>query len=153
MSETIKIVVPTDFSDASLTALDWVQKFSNGKPTQIHCITVVQQPTIYFPTMAGTSMEFLPGVDDISKLSKESLAKVISKHKDQFDQPPVQQVLIGRPADEIVQYSKDIGADMIVLAARGHSQLTHLMLGDTAAGVVRQAECPVVTLKSPDPAN
>jgi nucleotide-binding universal stress UspA family protein len=102
---------------------------------------------MYFPTMAGTSMEFLPGVDDITKLSEDSLAKVIEKHKDQFDEPPVTKVLVGRPADEIVQYSKDIGAEMIVLAARGHSQLAHLMLGDTAAGVVRQAECPVVTIK------
>jgi universal stress protein A len=148
MTAAMKIVVPTDFSDASLTALDWIRTFADGKPVEVHCITVVQQPTMYFPTMAGTSMEFLPGVDDISKLSEDSLGKVIDRHKDQFDQPPVTKVLVGRPADEIVEYSNDIDAEMIVIAARGHSQLAHLMLGDTAAGVVRQAKCPVVTIKS-----
>ena len=50
----------------------------------------------------------------------------------------------GRPYEEIVRVAREIGADLIVLSTRGHSELKHLLLGSTAERVVRNAPCPVL---------
>ncbi len=148
MSEARKIVVPTDFSDASLSALEWAHSFAKDGDIEVHCVTVVQQPTVYLPMMTGAALESMPATDELARITRDSLDKFVSKHMSEFGTAPVSKVLTGRPADEIADYAKQVGAEMIVIASHGHSRLAHLMLGSTAEAVVRQAECPVLTIKS-----
>lgn len=42
-----------------------------------------------------------------------------------------------------------VGCDPIVVGTHGRTGLGRLLLGSTAEPVVRQAACPVVTVKSP----
>lgn len=49
-----------------------------------------------------------------------------------------------RPADEIVDSAEKLGADLILLGARGHSGLAGLVLGSVADRVLRHAHCPVL---------
>ena len=41
------LVVPTDFSERSLTALAWVRKMAEAMQADIRCIYVVEEPQIY----------------------------------------------------------------------------------------------------------
>jgi universal stress protein A len=148
MTEAMKIVVPTDFSDESLAVLDWVKKLNIAPETEIHCINVVHQPMIYTPLMSGTAMASMPTVGELERISAESLSMFVGKHLNDFGVTPVTKILVGRPAEEITGYAKEIGAQMIVIATRGHSKLAHALLGSTAEGVARQAECPVLTVPS-----
>jgi nucleotide-binding universal stress UspA family protein len=144
MAEALKIVVPTDFSKESLAVLEWVKKLSNRGHVEVHCINVVQQ---YLPVTAGASMVSMPTTVELQHISQESLTAFVEKHMSDLDSPPLAKVLVGRPADEIANYAKEIGAEMIVIATRGHSKLAHVMLGSTAEGVVRHAECAVLTVR------
>jgi len=147
MSKALKIVVTTDFSDASLAAVDWTKKFGDGSQTEVHCVNAVEQPMVYMPVMAGTAVATMPTIAELEQISQDSLNSFIKKHMSDFDGQLVTKVLVGRPAEQITDYAKEIGADMIVIATRGHSKLAHALLGSTAEGVVRQAECPVVTVR------
>jgi len=147
MTESIKIVVPTDFSEQSLSVLDWVKMLNEKGHAEVHCVNVVQEPMVYMPEMAGTAAATLPTMSQLEAISKESLDSFISKHMDDFETPPVAKVLVGRPADEIIDYAKKIDAKMIVIATSGHGLLTRAVLGSTAEGVVRLAECPVLTVR------
>jgi nucleotide-binding universal stress UspA family protein len=149
MAQASKIVVPTDFSDASLAALEWAKSFSQDGNVEVHCVTVVQAPTVYLPMMSGAAVDSLPAAEELARITETSLEKFIARHIDEFGAPPVTKVLVGRPADQISDYAEEIGADMIVIASHGHSRLAHLMLGSTAEAVVREARCPVLTVKSP----
>jgi nucleotide-binding universal stress UspA family protein len=53
------------------------------------------------------------------------------------------EVLSGHPSLRILEYSKDIGADLIVIASH-RPGLQDYFLGSTAARVVRHAECAVL---------
>jgi nucleotide-binding universal stress UspA family protein len=97
--------------------------------------------------MSGAAMVALPSVGELSRIAQTSLDKFVSQHMSDFAKPPVTKVLVGRPADEISAYAKEIDAEMIVIATQGHSRLAHVILGSTAEGVVRQAECPVLTVR------
>ena len=146
MSTSFKIVVPTDFSEGSLAALEWVKKISDEKSAEVHCINVVHQPMVYMPMMSAVPAESIPSADQLSQVSKESLDIFVEQHVSTLGIKPVTKVLVGRPATEIADYAKEIGADMIIIATRGHSRLAHAMLGSTAEGVLSQAECAVLSV-------
>ena len=148
MTETLKIVVPTDFSNESTAVLNWVKKLSDRGHAEVHCVNVVQQPMMYMPVMSGTAMESMPTINELQKISQGSLDIFIKDNLSDLDNSPVSKVLVGRPAEEITNYAKEIDAQMIIIATHGHSGLTHMMLGSTAEGVVRQAICPVLTIRS-----
>jgi nucleotide-binding universal stress UspA family protein len=147
MSKPFRIVVPTDFSDTSLVILDWVKKLCADKEAEVHCVTVVHQPMMYMPMMSGTAMESMPSADQMSKLSQESLDIFVNKHMNDLGSVPIASVLTGRPSSEIINYAEKIDADIIIIATQGHSRLAHALLGSTAEGVVRDAKCPVLTVR------
>jgi len=148
MTESLKIVVPTDFSKESLAVLDWVNRLSDRGHAEVHCVNVVQQPMMYMPVMAGTAMESMPQIGELQRISQESLDTFVETNMSGLDNPAVTKVLVGRPAEEITDYAKEIDAQMIVIATHGHSGIAHMMLGSTAEGVVRQSQCPVLTVRS-----
>jgi nucleotide-binding universal stress UspA family protein len=53
------------------------------------------------------------------------------------------------PADEILEYATTSHSDLIVLGTHGREGLSHLLTGSVAERVVRNAACPVLTLKHP----
>jgi len=147
MSKPFKIVVPTDFSDASLAVMDWVKKLCAGNDAEIHCVTAVHQPMIYMPMMSGTAAAPAPSTDQLVSLSQQSLDTFVANHMGGLGATRIAKVLVGRPANEIIDYAAEINADIIVIATRGHSRLAHALLGSTAEGVVRGAQCPVMTVR------
>jgi nucleotide-binding universal stress UspA family protein len=53
----------------------------------------------------------------------------------------------GRVVDVIVGTAEEEGVDVIVMGCRGLSGIKELFLGSTSAGVVHQADCPVLIVK------
>ena len=58
------------------------------------------------------------------------------------------EVLLGDAGHEIVDYAKDIGADLIVLPSHGRTGLKRLLIGSVAERVARLAHCPVLILRT-----
>jgi universal stress protein A len=59
-------------------------------------------------------------------------------------------VVAGEPADAITQVAHDIGADLIVMATHGHSEVRHLFIGSVTEDVIRRSETPVLLVQPPD---
>jgi nucleotide-binding universal stress UspA family protein len=57
-------------------------------------------------------------------------------------------VLVGRPAEEIANYARDHDAAMIIMTTHGYSGVKHLLLGSTTEGVLRHANCPVLSIRA-----
>jgi nucleotide-binding universal stress UspA family protein len=89
-----------------------------------------------------------PSIEELVRLAEQLLDDFVKEHCAGLKRSPVAKVLVGRPADEIIRYASDIDAEMIVMATHGYSGLTHLLIGSTTEGVVRQAKCPVLTVRS-----
>jgi len=53
----------------------------------------------------------------------------------------------GSPAEKIVSSVPELHADLIVMCTHGRSGLSHILMGSVAEKVVRNASCPVLTLK------
>jgi nucleotide-binding universal stress UspA family protein len=55
----------------------------------------------------------------------------------------------GPPAAEIAREAKEMNADLIVVGTQGRTGLARVLLGSVAEEVLRQAACPVLTVKAP----
>jgi nucleotide-binding universal stress UspA family protein len=57
-------------------------------------------------------------------------------------------VVSGTPDDDVVRMANEIGADLIVMATHGRKGLSHFILGSVAERVMREADCPVLTMRT-----
>jgi nucleotide-binding universal stress UspA family protein len=56
---------------------------------------------------------------------------------------------VGDPVEEIVRLADQEQVEMIVMATHGRTCLSRMLMGSVAGGVVRKANCPVLTVKRP----
>ena len=61
---------------------------------------------------------------------------------------PEERVVRGRAYREIVKIAKDEGAELIVMGVQGRGALDRLIFGSTTHHVIREADCPVLTVRS-----
>ena len=60
---------------------------------------------------------------------------------------PEERVVRGRAYHEIVKVAEDEGAELIVMGVRGKGALNRLVFGSMTHHVVREAGCPVLTIR------
>jgi nucleotide-binding universal stress UspA family protein len=56
-------------------------------------------------------------------------------------------VQAGHPVRTIVDLVNELGADLLIIGATGHSQLYERMIGSRADRLVHLASCPVLVVK------
>ena len=56
----------------------------------------------------------------------------------------------GNPVEEIINQSKKLNCDLIVMGTHGHGTLEDAMIGSTARRVVRRSKMPVLVVRLPD---
>jgi nucleotide-binding universal stress UspA family protein len=137
------VLVPLDFSRASMQALKYTISFAQEFGSTIHLVHV--QPVDEMTAISRAGHLMLNCADAIA-LMQDRLAEVQRKHDVRF-WPDNCHVASGRPFEEICKLAREIEADLIVLPTRGHSGLKHVVLGSTAERVVRYAPCPVLVLR------
>ncbi|MCA9148466.1 MAG: universal stress protein [Planctomycetales bacterium] len=82
----------------------------------------------------------------------EALQKVVPTDA---DVPFEHQLLYGepgstevtKPAAALIKFAKNHHVDMIVAATHGRRGLAHLLMGDVAEDLIREAPCPVVAVR------
>ena len=55
---------------------------------------------------------------------------------------------LGRPAEQIVNLSEELGVGVIVIGSRGLGTLRRALLGSVSDSVVRHAHCPVFVVRA-----
>ena len=53
----------------------------------------------------------------------------------------------GSPVEAIVDYASEKKIELIVIATHGRTGLSHVLLGSVAERIVREAPCPVLTIR------
>ena len=138
-----RILVPLDFSPASIEALDYAVWLAKQFRAAIHLVHV--SPPDEASSVPGAGHLLLQSAEAIERLNEE-LTGIHRKHAPTF-RPENCHIRSGRPYQEIIDLPREIGADLIALSTRGHSGLQHLLLGSTAERVARSAPCPVLVAR------
>jgi nucleotide-binding universal stress UspA family protein len=142
-----RILVPVDFSDTSLHALDYAIEF--GKPFKAALTVLFVVEPVYYATPAdlyGPAADLGALLEEQRRIGKEQLARLAADLKKR--RVPAQTVLqTGTAYQVITDAARKVKADLIVLGTHGRTGFTHLLLGSVAERVVRTAPCPVITVR------
>jgi universal stress protein A len=140
---TIKrILVPTDFSESSLKALDYAVNFAGAQNAELLLVHVIE-PIRH--------TRFIPDVSELLEQHRtEAAEKLAELEKRTRRRHPKcrSEVHFGIPYDVIAGVAKKWKADLIIIATHGYTGLYHLFLGSVAERVVRIAECPVLIVRA-----
>jgi universal stress protein A len=138
-----RILVPLDFSKASLKALRYAVPFARQFGVQLYLVSVLEPAS------------FLDGVENLAlampdqALVEATGRKLLALAAEEIEEfvPVDVQVRIGKPFAEIVKLAADMHIDLIIIATHGYTGLKHVFLGSTAEQVVRRAPCPVLVVR------
>jgi len=143
--ETIKkILIPTDFSQLSYSALQFVTSTSAFRDATIYVMHVIDNdPALAFHTVDLNSETILRDVEEKAKKSLGKFIREITK----IGVKPSLVVRRGDPHKEIIKFAKEKDVDLIALATHGRTGLAHMLIGSIAEKVVRYSPVPVLTVK------
>jgi universal stress protein A len=137
-----KILCPVDFDPNSTLALRLASELAQERQATLHLLHVVAMPP-------GPEVALPFGKMETAARSRlERLARQTVNGKARYEV----KVLMGDPAVEVLQAAERLRAELIVMATHGRRGLRHLILGSVAEHVVREAPCPVFTVKPKTPA-
>ncbi len=135
-----RILVPVDFSPASLAGLQYAIEL--GKPFD----AVVTILFVVEPLYSAGDMGLL--LEEGQRRGREELDRLEQRLKKRGVECRAM-VQIGTPYQVIADAAVRQKADLIVMATHGRTGLSHLVMGSVAERVVRTARCPVLTVRPP----
>lgn len=138
-----KILCPTDFSDASKNAVRYANEFARTMNAEVIFLHVVEPR----PITTDMSVAYLPIETDLEKAAEEDLTALLEEEKDKGISAE-KIVLVGQPAETIIEQSKVYDVDLIILGSHGRAGLTRLLMGSVAEAVLRKSPCPVLIIKA-----
>jgi nucleotide-binding universal stress UspA family protein len=139
-----KILLPTDFSKISSSALELCAQLLQGTKAELHVLHVVDD-NIHPAYYVGGKTSIFDLLPDLRRRSRNALKKFISSLPDSV--PRHLRVSEGKIDKEVVSYSEEKDIDLIVMGTRGLSDIEQFFVGKVAERVIRQAICPVITVK------
>lgn len=140
-----KILVPLDFSKASLKALDCALAVAGWTNACVHLLYVSEPPTLVcdlnsLPVLAATG-------DGSDGEAKRQLAAIAADHA-LAEFPVTSEVRLGDPVGEITFVASAMHADLIVISTHGRTGFKRLLLGSVAEQIVRESPCPVLVVRN-----
>lgn len=147
-----KILVPVDFSDCSRVALDYAVYLANKLgASDIHVLHVLQLPAFSDEAKIQvegereqTLAEF--GRSKAGGAMKEFLAEIEQGAEgEQAGYAVHGRLESGQPAQTVVELVDAEGYDLVIMGTHGEAEAAKL--GSIATKVVRNASCPVLTIR------
>ena len=138
------IVLPVDFSDCSLDALEYaiqVTKKFKAKLTILH----VLEPDSF-------GLDFTLRQVEERHLMREGAESWLSELKSSLQAQDIEvtcHVLGGAPKESIHSWAQKESCDLMIMGTHGRKGLSLVACGSVAEYVLRHVRCPILTVKSP----
>jgi nucleotide-binding universal stress UspA family protein len=145
MPKLEKILFANDFSENSERALDYAVTMAKSFHARIVIIHVINEPVdlrgFYVPHISFEKLE--KEIEEGAEKLMEEFCR--TKISDFTNYETV--IVAGIPYEEILKKADEEKASLIVLGTQGRKGIDHFLFGSTAERVVRNAKCPVLTVR------
>ena len=145
MSEHFKeILVPVDGSDNAVRAARFAMEMAEPMGIGVRLFYIFPAASVEVIGMAGMSRA------DIDRAAQASAQRAFDKTSEALAGSMIdkveQETSIGDPAEEIIRYTEDDHAVLVIIGRRGLSRMQSLMLGSVSDKVIRHAKSPVMVI-------
>jgi len=139
-----KIIIATDGSEFSYLAAKQGVEIARISGGQVVAVYVVDVPRLAqlpgYAGIAGTKDQLLESMIHQGQEATEEVERIAADAA----VPCSKVILRGHPSDELLRYSMESGADLLVMGSIGKSGLSRFLLGSVAQKVVEHAKVPVM---------
>ena len=139
-----RIMVPVDFSDCSLDALEYAVAVAQRAQASVMLLHVLE-PVSY-------GLDFTVSIqaerEHERKILTERLAGLVAA-LEAANVKSESLVRGGLPRDSILEAARAWSADLIVMGTHGRRGLSHALYGSVVESVLRKSHCPILTVRSP----
>lgn len=136
------LLCPTDFSECAQVALPVARALARDYGAKLVLLHVRARP----PAVVGEFGALPTEPGEPEEAVRTNLRRLVPAD---FKGPVELLVRDGDAAAEILRVAQETRCDMIVLGTHGRSGLGRLLFGSVAEAVLREAPCPVLTIKPP----
>jgi nucleotide-binding universal stress UspA family protein len=136
-----KILVPVDGSENSEKGLRyacWLASKVEATITVLHIMTI--------PYTGESAVFHIEPLEAAGRMILERAKKVL-KEENCAGAHFVLREGTGNPGHEIVKFSEEENISLIVMSAKGHTALAHLLMGSVSDMVTKHAPCPILIVK------
>ena len=137
------ILVPTDFSETADRALDVALSIAAKFDAKVTVLHAYANPASAYPIRMNDAIPWPK--EDVAALAQTKLRETVDKAR-QRGMSVESQLALGDAWQEIIDATKKLGIDMIVMGTHGRRGLPRMLLGSVAEKVVRSSTVPVVTV-------
>ncbi len=144
--ETLKVLIPTDFSVQAEYAYLMVKKLEEKIPVEIHFMHVLNVPDTVsmgkdgrIQTCGDISVEYVVSQKNIAERKLADL-------KNQYGNSIITHLELGKLTEKIVSYSQENKFDLIVMGTKGAWGLKEKLSGSETQIVARQSMIPLLSL-------
>lgn len=140
------VLIPLDFSDASLFALDFAIELMEGRG-EVMLLHVVEERFIERVATADLGMPREELLRRLTDSAERRLAEIAARY-DGADLAVKTLVVAGEPFLKIIQLSRELSYQAVLMGVRGRfvDTIAEALFGSTAERVLRGAQLPVITV-------
>ena len=133
------VLVPVDFSDDSLAAIDTALELV-AEPAGVHLVHVLPEAAMMDPDPVWLEIDNANRADRTTEALRERLPG------EKYEHVRIE-IEFGDPGYRIADYAQRIGAELIVIPSHGRTGLGRMLLGSVTERVIRLSHCPVLVLR------
>jgi nucleotide-binding universal stress UspA family protein len=138
-----KILFPVDLSEVSPKIAPYVKEVASKFEAEVHLLFVARIlqhfVSIYVPHPSVRNFEA-----EIVKGAERKLEEFVEEHFQGVS--PKAKVVLGDAAEEILNYVKSEGIDLVIMGTHGRKGLEKIVFGSVAERVVKKSPVPVLTV-------
>ena len=137
-----RILVPTDFSDCSLDALEYAAVVASQSKASVELLHVLE------PVYYGLDFTFEHAGERDRK--RKQIAQALEDVSADLSKAGILVktcIRGGMPPDTILEYVQTSASDLIIMGTHGRRGLSHLMTGSVTEAVLRRGRCPVLAVR------
>lgn len=145
MFKVKNILLPTDFSNLSLSAAEYAKSLCTEHNANLHLLHVLEKtpPILTIRSLDLSQEKIIKTIeDDANKSMKKAVSKINLKNGLQL----IPVIRKGIDFEEIISYSVENEIDLIVIATHGRTGILRTLLGSVAEKVIRFSKIPVLVI-------
>ena len=140
------ILVPIDFSTASLNAMDTAVAMAKQQGAKLTLLHVVNESLLSYHHEVLPIHATVPMIETMYTDAREMLGQLTAQLTAEHGIEVAGEIVQGAIPAEICKFAEKYEAEMIVMGTHGTSGFREFFLGTNTYVVIRYASCPVLTV-------